>query len=102
MKSVFPLSKAPLNYIKKYQLNLQKVIKETMKRDNYRFIMSADNKNKGLWQLINKEICTSRNKNNNITIKIGSKITTDPPQIAEKFNVFFTYTIRGLKQRIIL
>ena len=62
--------------------------------------MSADNKNEGLWQLINKEICTSQNKNNNI--KIGSKITTDPPQTAEKFNVFFTYTIRGLKQRIIL
>jgi hypothetical protein len=41
-----------LNFIKKYQLNLQKVIKQPIMRDNDRFIMSADNKNKRLWQLI--------------------------------------------------
>jgi hypothetical protein len=54
MKSVFPLSKAPLNYIKKYQLNFQKVIKEAIKKDNDGFIVFADNKNKRLCQLINK------------------------------------------------
>lgn len=59
IKRVIPLSKAPLNYIKKYQLNLQKVIKEAIKRYNDGFIMSADNKNKILWQLINKGTCTS-------------------------------------------
>jgi len=36
---VIPLSKGSLNYIKKYQLNFQKVIKEAIKRDNDRFIM---------------------------------------------------------------
>jgi len=35
-----------MNYIKKCQLNFQKVIKEALRRDNDRFIMSADNKNK--------------------------------------------------------
>lgn len=42
--------------------------------------MSADNKNKRLWQLINKGTCISKNKNNNIKIEIeiGSKITTAP------------------------
>jgi hypothetical protein len=42
---VIPLSIGSLNYIKKYQLNFQKVIKEAINRNNDRF-MSADNKNK--------------------------------------------------------
>jgi hypothetical protein len=54
IKRVVPLSKASLNHIKKYQLNLQKIIKKLIKRDSDRFIMSADNRNKRLWQLINK------------------------------------------------
>jgi hypothetical protein len=78
-------------------LNLQKVIKEAIKRYNDGFIMSADNKNKRLWQLINKGTCTSENKNNNIKIKIGSKITTAPQQIADKFSAFYINTIRDLK-----
>jgi CRISPR/Cas system-associated endoribonuclease Cas2 len=60
--------------------------------------MSGDNRNKILWQLINKGTCTSWNKNNNIKIKIGSKITTDTQQIADKFNAFF-YTIRDLEYK---
>jgi hypothetical protein len=96
IKRVILLSTASLNYIKKYQLNLLKVIKEEIKRDNDRFIMSDDNKNKRIQQLINKGTCTSQNKKNNIKIKIGSKITTNPQQIADKFNVFFIDTIRDL------
>jgi hypothetical protein len=68
IKCVIPLSKASLNYAKKYQSNLQKVIKRAIKWDNDRFIMSADNKNKRIWKLINEGTCTSQNKNNNITI----------------------------------
>jgi hypothetical protein len=37
------------------------------------------------------------NKNNNIKIKIGSKIITDPQQIADKFNAFFSDIVRDLK-----
>ena len=97
IKHVIPVSKAPLNYIKKYQLELQKVIKEAIERDSNGFIMSADNKNKRLWQLINKGTCTSWNKNNNIKIKSGSKITAAPQQIADDFNAFSIDTIRDLK-----
>jgi hypothetical protein len=93
IKHVIPLSKASLNYVKKYQSNLQKVITEAIKRDNYRFIISADDKNKRICQLINEGTCTSQNKNNNITIKNSSKITSDPQQIADKFNAFFIDTI---------
>jgi hypothetical protein len=93
IKHVTPLSKASLIYVKKYQSNLQKVIKKAIKWDNDRFIKSADNKNKRIWQLINEGTCTSQNKNNNLTIKNGSKITSDPQQIADKFNAFFIDTI---------
>jgi hypothetical protein len=59
IKHVIPLSKEHLNYIKKYQLNLQKVIKEAIERDSDGFIMPVDSKYKRLWQLINKGTCTS-------------------------------------------
>jgi len=48
IKRIIPLSKASLNYVKKYQSNLQKVVKEAIKWDNDSFIMSADN-NKRIW-----------------------------------------------------
>jgi len=89
IKHVIPLSKASLNFVKKYQSNLQKVFKEAIKWDSGRFIISADNKSKRIGQLINEGTCTSQNKNNNITIKSGSKIISDPQQTAVKFNAFF-------------
>jgi hypothetical protein len=78
-------------------LNLQIVIKEAIRRESGGFIMSADNKNKILWWLVNKIICTSQNKNN-INIKTGSKIlTTAPQQTADKFSAFCIDTIGDLR-----
>jgi hypothetical protein len=59
IKRVTTLSKAPLNYIKKYQFSLQELIKEAIKWYNDGFITAADSKNKRLWQLENKGICIS-------------------------------------------
>jgi translation initiation factor 2 beta subunit (eIF-2beta)/eIF-5 len=55
--------------------------------------MSADNKNRRIWQLINEGTCTSQNKNNNIAIINGKIITSELQQIADKFNAFFIDTI---------
>jgi len=49
----------------------RKLLKKQNSGDNDRFIMSADKKNKRIWQLINEGTCTSHNKNNNITITNG-------------------------------
>jgi len=100
IKHVIPLSEASSNYVKKYQSNLQKVIKEAIKWDSDRVITSAENKSKRIGQLINEGTCTSQNtNNNNITITIGSKITSDPQQTAVKFNAFFIDKICDLKHK---
>jgi hypothetical protein len=55
--------------------------------------MSADKRNKRLWQLINEL------KNNIIIVKICSKIPTDTQQISDKFIAFFIDKIRDLKRK---
>jgi hypothetical protein len=45
-----------LDYIKRYQIIYSRVVKEAKKRENDRFVMSAKNKTKAMWQLINKEV----------------------------------------------
>jgi hypothetical protein len=45
-----------LKYIQNYQLIYMKVIKEAKRREADRLILSAKNKNKALWKIINKEM----------------------------------------------
>jgi hypothetical protein len=45
-----------LKYIQNYQSIYMKVIKEENRREADRLIVSAKNKNKALWKIINKEI----------------------------------------------
>jgi hypothetical protein len=78
-----------LKYIKKYQLIFRKVIKETKKKEANRYVLSAKNKNKALWKLINKESGNSQ-QNCNVIINDGGKIITNPQIVSGRFNTFFT------------
>jgi len=42
-----------LKYIQNYQLIFRKVVKEAKRKETDRFILSAKNKNKALWKLVN-------------------------------------------------
>jgi len=71
------------------------VITEAKKREADKIILSAVNKNKTLWKLINKETGNSQHSPN-IIINIGNKKITNPQMITEKFNSYFTEVIEDL------
>jgi aspartate carbamoyltransferase regulatory subunit len=71
------------------------VIKEATKREADRLILSAKNKNKALWKIINKEIGNSHHVSN-VIINTGVKIITNPQIITERFNIYFTEVIEDL------
>jgi hypothetical protein len=54
-----------LKYIHNYQLVFRKVIKEAKRREVDRLILSAKNKNKALWNIINTQIGNSQWLSNN-------------------------------------
>ena len=58
--------------------------------------MSAKNKNKALWKIINKEIGNSLCVSSNIIINTGLEIITNPQIITERFNICFTEVIEDL------
>jgi hypothetical protein len=57
--------------------------------------LSAKNKNKALWKLINKEYGNSQ-QNCNIIINDGENIITNPQIVSDRFNTFFTEVIEEL------
>jgi hypothetical protein len=75
--------------VKKYQLIFRKVVKEAKKKEVDRYVLSAKNKNKALWKLINKESGNSQ-QNCNIVINDGENIITCPQIVSDRFNTFFT------------
>jgi len=72
-----------LKYIQNCQLIYRKVIKEAKRREAERLILSAKNKNKALWKIINKEIGNFHHVSN-IIIDTGAKIITNPQTITER------------------
>ena len=82
-----------------YQLIFGKVIKEAKQREVDRLILSGKNKNKTLWNIINKEIGNSQRLSNTIT-NTGVKIITNLQIIAERFNIYFTKVTENLLSQV--
>jgi hypothetical protein len=93
------LSMKSLKYIQNYQRIYRKVITEAKKREADRLILSATNKNKPLWKIINKEISNPQQRPN-IIINTGDKVITNPQTITEKFASHFTEVIEDLLSQI--
>jgi hypothetical protein len=53
-----------------------------------------------MWNIINNEIGNTKNLMDNIEIKYGSDLLTNPQLIADKFNPHFIDIIAELKLRI--
>jgi hypothetical protein len=90
-----------LKYIQNYQMIYRKVITETKKiiREADRLILSATNKNKTLWKIINKETGNSQ-QSPNIIINVGGKVITNLQTITEKFNSYFTEVTEDLLSQV--
>jgi hypothetical protein len=93
------LSMESLEYIWNYQLIFKKVTKEAKRREADRLILSAKNKHKALWKLINKEIGNSHSEPN-LIINTGGKIITNPQIITERFNTYFTEVTEDLLAQV--
>jgi hypothetical protein len=68
------------------------VIKEAKRREADILILSAKNKNKALWKIVNKELGNSHCVSN-IIINAGFKIIANHRIITDRFNIYFTEVI---------
>jgi hypothetical protein len=88
-----------LKYIQNYQSIYRKVIKGAKRREVNRLILSAKNKNKALWKIINTEIGNSLHVSN-IIINTADKVITNPQIITESFNIYFTEVTEDLLSQV--
>jgi hypothetical protein len=65
------------------------------------YITKASNKTKAMWQLINREICKTQEDDYKFEMKIENNITSNPTEITEKLNMYFTNTVAELVQQIL-
>jgi hypothetical protein len=84
-----------LEYIQIYQRVFRKVLNEARRKESDRYVMAAKNKSKALWNLINKESGKSQ-QNQNIMIKQGQDLITNPRMVAASFNRYFTEVVENL------
>jgi len=89
------LSAECLEYIHNYQRIFRKVVNEAKRKESDRYVLTAKNKSKALWKLINKESGKIQ-QNHNITIKKGYNLITNPQIIADCYNKFFIDTVEDL------
>jgi len=87
-----------LGYIKNYNKIYKKVLKEAKKRDNDRYVTKASNKTKAMWQLINKKIGRTKEDDNKLELKLGNNLITNPKEITEILNEYFTNITTDLKK----
>jgi hypothetical protein len=92
------LSNEALEYINRYQKIYKRVIIEA-KRENDRFILSAHNKTKAIWQIINKETGSSLQCDHIISLKNGKEVISNPQKVADMLNSFFTECVVDLLAR---
>jgi hypothetical protein len=74
------LTNKSLNYIKNYQTVYRKVLvlKEAKRMELEKLVASAINKPKRMWNIINNQIENTKNLMDNIEIKYGSDLLTNP------------------------
>lgn len=76
-------------YTKKYEKIYKKLILEAKKLYNTKLINKTPNKNKQMWKLIKSEIMVG-DHHHNLNIKIKNNNITNPIEVANEFNKFFT------------
>jgi hypothetical protein len=78
-----------VDYIKRYQIIYRRVLKEAKKKENDRFVMSAKNKTKAMWQLINKHVGNSLHDEYKIDLRNGKGVLSNPQNVSDRLNSFF-------------
>ena len=93
------MKKKDLEYIEHYRKIYRRVIKEAKRREYNRYINSAKNKSKVSWHVINKELGKLSTNNQNIELKWGKNIISNPGVIVELFNSYFVEIVEKLADK---
>jgi len=65
LKRLFAFTREDLIYIENYQRIYRRVLRETKKRDNDRYVTESVDRTKTMWRLINREIGKAPENENN-------------------------------------
>ena len=82
-------------YIARYEIVYKRVVKEAKRRENYKFLLNANNKSKAAWQ----ETGRTLSKTQDIIISKNSKEISNLEEAAELFNPYFCKIPEKLKQK---
>jgi hypothetical protein len=91
------LTNTSLTYIKNYQAIYRTVLKEEKRIQLEKQVITAINKPKKMWDIINNELGKYNRIRDNIEIQNGMNVITNPLSIAERFNSYFIDIIMELK-----
>lgn len=76
-------------YFKNYKTVLKNVIKSAKKLENDRYIRSASNKTRAVWNIVKKETGNNKTKIKNIQLNENLQTTSKPKEVANMFNTYF-------------
>jgi hypothetical protein len=100
LKSYFAQMREALDYMKKYQGMYKRVIREVKKRENDRYVFKAKDKTKAMWKLINGKIGKVQLNYLRLELRIEKIIITNPTEIDEKLNSYFTSNVKDLTKQM--
>ena len=83
-------------YIEKYQRIYKRVLREAKKRVNDRYVRESVDRTKVIWRLINREIGKAPENEQNLELRIGKKIISNPNDITDKLNTHIIRTVEEL------
>jgi hypothetical protein len=71
-------------------------LKEAKKRESDRFVMSAKDKTKAMWQFINKELGNSLHDEYKTDLRNSKEIVSNPQNVSHRLNSFFVEIVDDL------
>lgn len=83
------------DYCSNYKRIYYKTIREAKRQFNDKYIKQAENKSKALWEIAKREIGKQK-PYSNLKINDGDKLITDPFEISNIFNDYYTNIARNI------
>jgi len=96
LKRITNLSREIVDYIKRYQITYNRLIKEAKERENDRLVMRAKIKTKAMWQILNTEIGNSIHHDYKTDLRNGDEIISNLQNVLDTLNSFYVETANNL------
>ncbi|KAL0883669.1 hypothetical protein ABMA27_015794 [Loxostege sticticalis] len=79
-----------IEYVKRYSKTFKKVCATAKSNYIRRIVAGSNNKAKATWNIINKETCKGKLRDNTFSLQIGSKLINSNTEVANAFESFFS------------